>query len=873
MINNKEKNNNAQFESLKELNNIMNNNEISSFVSSIIKAKKAIEVFCRNIKDREVAINEELKKKAVAEAAMVQSENKSVVEPKEKEIQAPKVEEKIEVSFSEELKNFEQSKQKNYINQKQQNNNTFNKQNTRLQQNNSQNNSQNNFIKNYSNNNFNNRNQNGFKKPFDKTQNYDANKPRNTFNQNNNQNKPFNNGKPTFNKDNNPNGKTQFRPTGLLPKVDKSESIIVKPERNFGNKNKTKVNTSEKKELSLKSKIKMGYVEIEDYSNGDEERIGRVRIKPKKQKEYVAPEKINIDHAVITTDNLTVKLLSEKIGKPCVDIMKKFMMLGMMPNINSVIDFQTAELVAAEFGVTLEQKIEKNYEEKLQEMISNQSNNIVNRPPIVTVMGHVDHGKTCLLDTIRKTNIVAGEAGGITQHIGAYSVELNGQKLTFIDTPGHEAFTAMRARGAKITDVAILVVAADDGIMPQTVEAISHIKAAGVPMVVAINKMDKPEANPDRVKQQLTEHNIIPEEWGGDTICVPISAKHNQGIDKLLEMVLLVSEVADLRADDSVPASGNVIESKIDKGRGIVATIIVKNGTLKIGNYVVSGICSGKIRAMVDCTGKAVVEAGPSMAVSVLGFNAVPNAGDSVYVLDEKMAKNVISERTAKMQLDKINQKSNISLEDFLQQSADEEHKILNIIVKADVKGTAEAVKQTLEKICNDEVSVRCIHDSVGGINESDVLLAQASQAIIIGFNVKPEANARNLADKNKVSIKFYRVIYDAVDEITNIISGMVTPKYEEVVIGHAEIRHIFKISSVGNIAGSYVLDGVINNKAKARVLRNNEVIAETEIATLQQQKDEVKSMKFGYECGIRLKNFNDIKLNDIIECYELKQI
>ena len=877
-------NNNVQFEALKQLNNIISNSEMQSFVSSISKAKKAIETFCKNLKDREVVIQNNIKKQdEIISAKKVETEQVQEKVANESTTNSVEVKQTIEPNTSNNdfastsiVSNPKQqsfNQQNNFKNNKQadfRQGNGFNRNNG--YQNNGGNNQNNQRFNNQNRNNY---NQNGYKngasekmqsKPFDRKPFDKSGKPNQTggFNKTQNGNKPFN-------KDGNKGG---FRSTGLLPKADVSETLVVKNDRNFGaNKSKAKSNNSEKKELSLKSKIKMGYIDIEDYSNGDEDRIGRVRVKPKKQKEYVAPEKVNIDHAVITTDNLTVKLLSEKIGKPSVDIIKKFMMLGMMPNINSVIDFQTAELVAAEFGVTLEQKIEKNYEEKLQEMISNQSNNISNRPPIVTVMGHVDHGKTSLLDAIRKTNVVAGEAGAITQHIGAYSVEINGQKITFIDTPGHEAFTAMRARGAKITDVAILVVAADDGIMPQTVEAINHIKAAGVPMVVAINKMDKPEANPDRIKQQLTEYGIVPEEWGGDTICVPISAKFNKNIDKLLEMVLLVSEVADLRADSSVPASGNIIESKIDKGRGIVATIIVKNGTLKIGNFVVSGVCSGKIRAMVDSNGNAVVEAGPSMAVSVLGFNNVPNAGDSVYVVDEKMAKNIIEERTAKLQLEKSNQTSNITLEDFLQQSADSEHKVLNIIIKADVKGSAEALKQTLESIKNEEVVVKCIHDSVGSINESDVLLAQASNAIIVAFNTKPEAKAKTLADKNKVSIKFYRVIYDAVDEITNIINGMITPKYEEQVTGHAEIRHIFKISSIGNIAGSYVLDGVIMNKGKVRLIRNGEVIVQTEIATLQQQKDEVKSMKAGYECGIRLKNFNDIKLNDIIECYELKQI
>ena len=550
------------------------------------------------------------------------------------------------------------------------------------------------------------------------------------------------------------------------------------------------------------------------------------------------------------------------------------MMLGMMPNINSVIDFQTAELVAQEFGVTLEQKVEKNFEEKLEEIFSNHDNETLSkRPPIVTVMGHVDHGKTSLLDAIKKTSVTSGEAGGITQHIGAYSVEAKGSKITFIDTPGHEAFTSMRARGAMVTDVAILVVAADDGIMPQTVEAINHIKNAGVPMVVAINKMDKQTANPDRIKQQLTEYDIVPEEWGGDTICVPISALTGQGIDKLLEMVLLVSEVSDLSADASKPGYGFVIESKIDKGRGVVATIIVKNGSLKVGDYLVSGVSQGRVRAMMDYKGNNVKSAEPSMAVSVLGFDTVPEAGEKAYVVDEKMAKNIVSERSNKLAQEKASQNNNITLEDFLKQSADHEIKTLNLIVKADVKGSSEAVKQSLEKIRNEEVNVKVIHSAVGGINESDVLLAQASGAIIIGFNVRPEAKAKTLAERNGIDIKLYRVIYEAIDDVTDAIHGMLTPKYEEEQLGHAEIRHVFKLSSVGVVAGCYVQEGVISRNDKARLIRNNIVIAETDIETVQQQKDEVKSIKAGFECGIKLKNYTDIKVGDIIEAYQLKQI
>ena len=797
------KNNSAQknttFSSLKTLSGLLSGTELNSFASAINKAKRALDTFCKQLKEKEVA---ELNK------AKTQAQQKEVVE-----------------------------------------------------------------------------------KPVAAVENVSA--PQKPVNKNYVSNKPFNNNKPNFSKnndfkgkggkpnDNNKPGEKRI-PAPRTPNVSKpvasniveKSSLYAKNDRTFGNKNKTKIVESDKKELSKKTKMKMGYIDIEDNYDG-EERMGRVRsAKPKKQKQAVVVEKQEIKEATITTENLTVKLLSEKIGKPAVDIIKKFMMLGMMPNINSVIDFQTAELVAQEFGVTLEQKVEKKFEEKLEDMFSNHENeHLSKRPPIVTVMGHVDHGKTSLLDAIKKTNITSGEAGGITQHIGAYSVETKGNKITFIDTPGHEAFTEMRARGAMVTDVAILVVAADDGIMPQTVEAINHIKTAGVPMIVAINKMDKQTANPDRIKQQLTEYDVVPEEWGGDTICVPISALTGMGIDKLLEMVILVSEMADLSADSSKPGYGFVIESKIDKGRGVVATVIVKNGSLKVGDYVVCGVSQGRIRAMMDYKGNNVKVAEPSMAVSVLGFDTVPEAGEKAYVVDEKLAKNIVAERASKLAVEKANQNNNITLEDFLKQSADHEIKTLNIIVKADVKGSSEAIKQSLEKIHNEEVNVKVIHTAVGGINESDVLLAQASGAIIIGFNVRPEAKAKTLAERNGIDIKLYRVIYEAIDDVTNAIHGMLTPKYEEETLGHAEIRHVFKLSSVGIVAGCYITDGVLTRNDKIRLVRNNIVVAETEIDSIQQQKDEVKSIKSGFECGIKLKNYTDIKVGDVIEAYQLKQI
>ena len=858
---NQNTNQNSAFENLKSLSNYLSGGDLNNFVSSLNKTKKSIEQLVKVFKDKESKIQaaslEEERKAEEIKKQQELLEQQKLAEQREKE-NAITMQEIIEATDSSSKTNTTQTQkfvkntnqnEKSSNNYQNKNDNNFSRSN-QFNKNNNNNNNQNNSQQ----------NKPGFKKDFKQGQNPNYKKPMGD--------KPFDK-KPNTSGDKKP----YVKPSGLLGKSSGAIDIVVaKPDRTFGNKNKTKVNENEKKELNKKAMIRKGYIAIDDFEN--EDRIGRVRTKPKKQKVESKPiEKIVIDHCVITTENLTVKMLSEKIGKPAVDIIKKFFMLGMMPNINSIIDFQTAELVAQEFGVTLELKLDKNYEEQLSEIFENQSNSTDKRHPIVTVMGHVDHGKTSLLDAIRNTNVISSEAGGITQHIGAYEVDYKGDKITFIDTPGHAAFTSMRARGAKITDVAILVVAADDGIMPQTVEAINHIKAAGVPMLVAINKIDKPEANIDRIKQQLTEYDVLCEEWGGDTICVPISAKQNMNIDKLLEMVLLVSEMADLTADKSVKASGYILESKIDKGRGIVATVIVKNGTLKIGDFLVCGICSGRVRAMMDYKGKNVVKAEPSTPVSILGFNNVPEAGDMVYVVDEKMAKNIIDERTAKLQIEKSKQNTSITLEDFLQKSADMEFKTLNIIVKADVKGTTEAIKQTLEKIENEEVKVACIHNSVGGINESDVLLAQASNAVIIGFNVRPEAKAKALAEKNGVDIKLYRVIYDAVDDIKLAINGMLAPKFEEEVIGHAEIRQTFKISAIGTVAGCYVLDGVINRNSKVRLLRSNIVINETVIDTLQQQKDEAKSVKAGYECGIKLKNYNDIKVGDVIEAYEIKQI
>ena len=830
---NQEKNNQktVSFDNLKKLKGILDGNELNTFVARISKSRTALKTFCDNLKIHESELRKQAERDAVAQSRVQEINKPEVVEDDVVHTVEESVKPNIENSrVSSNERSAKDYKAKDIV--------------------------------------------------FNKVNNRDNRTNRDNKDFRNNDRAPRNDGR-SFNKDGKPFEKKSFVPrdnNGFKPTIKPSkpeiaDTIVSKPERSFGNKNKTKTFDTEKKELSKKAKIKMGYIDIDDNYMDGEERMGRVRSKVKKPKVQTAPEKIVIDRAVIDTENLTVKILSEKIGKPAVEIIKKFMMLGMMPNINSVIDFATAELVAQEFGVTLEQKIAKNFEEKLQEMFDNQSNNAEVRPPVVTVMGHVDHGKTSLLDAIRKTHVIEGEAGGITQHIGAYSVDYEGNMITFIDTPGHAAFTAMRARGAQLTDIAVLVVAADDGIMPQTVEAINHIKDANSPMIVAINKCDKPEANIDRVKQQLTEHNVVPEEWGGDVICVPISAKQGMNIDKLLEAILLVAEMQELKADSNQDASGTIIESKVDKGRGIVATILIKNGTLNVGDFIVSGVASGRVRAMMDHKGKNVMKAGPSTPVSILGFNVVPEAGDMAYVVDEKMAKNIVDERNSRLQVEKAQQSNGISLEDFLQQSVDSEMKVLKLIIKADVKGSCEALKSTLEKIANEEVRVQVIHSGVGGINESDVILANASKAMIVGFDVKPEAKAKVMAEREKVDISLYKVIYDAVDDITRKINGMQAPKFEEVVDGHVEVRQIFKISSIGHIAGSYVLDGCINRDSKVRLIRKGEILVDTQVDTLQQQKDQVKTVKAGYECGIKLKGFNDFEVGDIIESYSMKQI
>ncbi len=609
-------------------------------------------------------------------------------------------------------------------------------------------------------------------------------------------------------------------------------------------------------------------------SNYDDEFV-RSRKKQKKVAQKAVIQAVKIEKAYMTAETITVRDLSERIGKPAGEIIKKLIMLGIIATINNELDFDTASLVAQEFGVELEMKLAQTAEDALEkEDVEDSEEELQPRPPVVTIMGHVDHGKTSLLDYIRKTRVTAGEAGGITQHIGAYTVDLNGRKITFLDTPGHEAFTSMRLRGAQATDIAVLVVAADDGVMPQTVEAINHAKSAGVEIIVAINKMDKPAANPEHVKQQLTEYELVTTEWGGSTEMVPVSAVTGEGVDDLLETILLTADVNDYRANPDRKARGIIIEAKLDKGRGPVATVLVKNGTLNVGDAIVAGTAYGRVRAMVNDRGERVKSAGPSEPVEVIGFNDVPDAGDQITAVDdERLSRQVAEERKDKLRAALVKTQAKTTLDDLFSQISAGEIKDLNVIIKADVQGSVEAVRQSLEKLSNDEVRVRCIHGAVGAINESDTLLASTANAIIVGFNVRPDNNAREMAEREKIDIRLYRVIYQAIEEIEAAMKGMLAPKFREVLLGHATVRQPFKVSGVGTIAGSYVTDGKIARNAQIRLLRDNIVIHEGRIDSLKRFKDDAREVNTGYECGIGIENYNDIKENDVIECFVMEEI
>ena len=654
----------------------------------------------------------------------------------------------------------------------------------------------------------------------------------------------------------------------LAPAVEKERVSNYDPnKKNYERQNDLERTVKSRKQQSS-AKGSMAYGMDDEFERGK-------RGKKKTQIQQPKPEPVKIEKAIMNNETITVKDLSERIGKPSAEIIKKLMLLGIMATINAELDFDTAQLVCSEFDIELELKLDKTAEDELSdENFEDKEEDLIVRNPVVTIMGHVDHGKTSLLDYIRKTRVTASEAGGITQHIGAYTVNVGDKGITFLDTPGHEAFTAMRARGPMATDIAVLVVAADDGVMPQTIESINHAKAANVPVIVAINKCDKPTANPEKIRTELTEYGLVAEEWGGDTIMVEVSATTGQNIDQLLEMILLVAEVQNLRANPNRKARGIIIEARLDKGRGPVATVLVQNGTLTIGDTIVAGTAYGRVRAMVNDRGERVKSAGPSMPVEVIGFNDVPSAGDIISAVDDdKLSRQVAEERKDKLRAALIKSQTKTSLDDLFNQISAGQVKDLNLIVKADVQGSVEAVKQSLEKLSNDEVRVRCIHGGVGAITETDVMLASASNAIIIGFNVRHDNAVRDLAERENVDIRLYRVIYNAIEEIQAAMKGLLAPKFKETVLGRAEVRQTYKVSGVGTIAGCYVLDGKIQRNAKARLLRDNVVITETKIDSLRRFKDDAKEVASGYECGVGLENYNDVKEGDVIECFLMEEV
>lgn len=839
---------NQTLENLKKIHDLQKDGEISTILQKLRNAKSRVEILTNNISKR------------IKDLEVEASKNSTSVEQNIEEKQVQLVTEVIEPVFdvnkNADLNNNARKPSQSNINSNNPNRN-FNK-------------DQNKFNGQRNDNRFDNRrndkngqriqNQNNFNKDR-----REGGQQRQFNRQNNNQPRKFGNNNFVSSKGNNFRSFTSNEPA----------EIDLKNERNFANKAKyaqkhSNNNYEEKKsQAKRRDEQKRNNIFIED-ENGIEELNFGSKKNIKKKKEQVNKEIVVIKHAVLTSREISVKDFSEKIGKPVTEIVKKLMLIGVMATINSNIDYETAELIASDFGITLELKLDKSFEEKLIESAQMQDNDadLIKRAPIVAVMGHVDHGKTSLLDAFRKTNVVAGEAGGITQSIGAYQISFNGEKITFIDTPGHAAFTQMRARGAKATDIAILVVAADDGVMPQTIEAINHIKAAGVPIIVAINKMDKPEANPERIKQQLAENGILPEEWGGDAICVPISAKTGFGLDDLKQTILLVSEMQELKANPNKMATAVVIEAELDKNRGAVASVIVQNGTLHVGDSIMSGLTYGKVRAMFDDKGKSIKVALPSTPVEILGFNEVPSAGDQVYAVEETLSKQVIQERIDKIKKERATQSSGVTLDTFMNRVQEGSLKNLNVIIKADTMGSVEALKSTLLGIRNEEAKVNIIHAGAGAVTESDVVLAQTTSAIIICFNQKPVSKAKSLAESLKVEIKEYKIIYEIVDEITASINGMLSIKYEEQYIGNAEIRMVFKLSTAGKVAGCYIKDGKATRNAIAIVKRGEEEIGKTIVESLKIVKDEKAEVVKGFECGIKLKDNIDFKEGDIIEFY-----
>ena len=667
--------------------------------------------------------------------------------------------------------------------------------------------------------------------------------------------------------------------------IDKQKSNSKFDENRGQKKNKSRKNRSqgefdEGKLKSLKQANRLSNMFDDqdggmlDYYDLTTERGRRGKKRKNQNNEERTKQKIFQLTEIEIPETITVKDFAAEMKKTTAEVIKKLLGYGIMATINQEIDFDTAFLIAGEFGITAKKKEVVTEEDILFDESEDKAEELQTRPPVIVVMGHVDHGKTSLLDTIRKTNVIEGEAGGITQAIGAYQVKVNDRLITFLDTPGHEAFTAMRARGAQITDIAILVVAANDGVKPQTVEAINHAKSAGIPIIVAINKIDLPDANVEKVKQELMAYDLVPEEWGGDTIFVPISAKKHENIDQLLEMVLLEADVLELKANPHKQAKGAVIEARLDKSKGAIATMLVQRGTLDVGDTIVVGSSIGRIRAMRDDKGKSVKAAGPSTPVEIMGLTEVPEAGDTFYeVKNEKVAKHLIERRKRQAREKAINQVNKVTLDNLFSQMEEGKLKVLNLIVKADVQGSVEAVKQSLEKLANEEVKVKVIHAAAGAVNQSDVTLAKVSNAIIIAFNVRPDNLAKEMAEKDEVEIKQYSVIYQAIDDVESAMKGMLEPKYEEKVIGNVEVRQTFRISNVGTIAGGFVTSGKVERNAGVRVIRDNVVIHDGKLATLKRFKDDVKEVSKGFECGMQIENYNDIKEGDIIEVYIMEEI
>lgn len=869
---------------IKQLQSMVKDKLLVNLSEKYYTLKLEMSSVMRSVKDKEASLilkatekkpePVEEKKEIKPEPKVEQKQEPVVEKTTQPVVSAPKMENRQENTRQDfrqdNRRNFGQNNQNNF--NRNNYNNQYNNQNGQRYNNNRPYNQNGNYNRNGYNNGFNNQNGQGYNRP--QQGQYGQNRPyNNNFRQgaaNGQQQRPFGNRpNPNFK----PGQKPGFNSENKRPAINYAQPVITQSQtRNFANKKKDNTHFEEKRGYTKYDLLKRGMID----DGIDEDRSVTRKLRTKKKDMAVETIERPTGPVVITTDNITIKLLSEVSGRPVSEIIKKFMLLGMMVTINSTVDFATAELVMSDMGVELQQKLDKTGEEKLLDLQKNirsySDEEAVTRPPIVTVMGHVDHGKTSLLDYIRKTKVTLGEAGGITQAIGAYRVNVNNKYITFIDTPGHEAFTAMRARGASVTDIAILIVAADDGIMPQTVEAINHIKSANIPMIVAINKMDKPQADPDRVMQQLAEHNVLPEAWGGDAIICKISAHTGEGIDKLLETILLVADMQDLKANPNIPALGTIMEAKLEKGRGAIASLIVRDGSLHVGDTIVSGTSICKVKAMMDENNRVVKVATPSMPVTVLGFNEVPQAGETFTVVDEKLSKQIVEERKAKQKEELLKGSGGNTLEDLLQKTSEKDVKILNIVLKTDVNGSLEAIKSSIMKLVNDEVKINILHSGVGAISESDLILANASNAMLIAFNVGQDSKVKTTAERMKVKIYSYKIIYELLDEIERVIKGMKEPKYEEVYLGMAEVRAVFKLSSSGIVAGSFVRDGKIVRGEHAKIYRGDNIVATTEIKSLKIVKDDVKEAGKDRECGIKT-TFDDIAVGDRIECYTLKRI